>query len=108
MPGHSHYTRLLKAGVRIHERHDRLLHAKACVIDGVWSSVGSSNADWRSVLHNAEANLVVLDETFAQQMEQVFRDDLVRARPVDAAAWAGRSGWRRVKESIARRFEFFL
>jgi phosphatidylserine/phosphatidylglycerophosphate/cardiolipin synthase-like enzyme len=51
---------------------------------------------------------VVLDETFAQQMEQVFRDDLVRARPVDAAAWAGRSGWRRVKESIARRFEFFL
>lgn len=106
--GRSHYTRLLQAGVRIHERHDRLLHAKACVIDGVWASVGSSNADWRSIVHNAEANLLVLDEAFATQVEQVFRQDVARARRIDADRWAARPYWHRCTEALARRFEFFL
>ncbi len=106
--GRSHYAQLLRAGIRIHERHDRLLHAKACVIDGVWSSVGSSNVDWRSVLHNAEADLVVLDEGFARRLEQVLRDDVARARSIEAAAWSSRNRWRRVQEAVARRFEFFL
>jgi cardiolipin synthase len=106
--GRSHFTRLLQAGVQIHERHDRLLHAKACVIDGVWASVGSSNADWRSFVHNAEANLLVLDEEFASQMEQVFRQDVARARRIDAAQWACRPYWHRCSEALARRFEFFL
>jgi cardiolipin synthase len=106
--GRSHYARLLQAGVRIHERHDRLLHSKACVIDGIWCSVGSSNADWRSVIHDAEANLVVLDEGFAGQLERVFRDDLACARPIDAASWSLRPLWHRAKESVARRFEFLL
>ncbi|HET7867399.1 MAG TPA: phospholipase D-like domain-containing protein [Burkholderiaceae bacterium] len=106
--GRSHYTRLLQAGVQIHERHDRLLHAKACVIDGVWASVGSSNADWRSIVHNAEANLLVLDEAFAAQVEQVFRQDVARARRIDADRWAERPCWHRCTEALARRFEFFL
>src|SRR5690606_27299493 len=50
--GRSHYQTLLDAGVRIFERHDALLHAKTAVIDGVWSTVGSTNVDWRSFVHN--------------------------------------------------------
>jgi cardiolipin synthase len=106
--GRSHYGRLLRAGVRLHERHDTHLHAKACVIDGVWASIGSSNIDWRSMLHNAEANLVVLDEDFAERVEQVFRADVAQARTVDLAAWEQRSAWHRLRETVARRFEFFL
>lgn len=106
--GRSHYTRLLRAGVRIHERHDRLLHSKACVIDGEWCSVGSSNADWRSVLHNAEANLIVLDEGFARQLEAVFRSDVALAHGIDAETWQRRPLWQRLQETLARRFEFFL
>jgi len=106
--GRSHYGRLLRAGVHLHERHDTLLHAKTCVIDGLWTTVGSSNLDWRSFLHNAEANLIVLDAGLAQEMERVYADDLARAEEIDRAAWA-RRGWRqRVAETIARRFEFFL
>ncbi|MES3013603.1 MAG: phospholipase D-like domain-containing protein [Pseudomonadota bacterium] len=106
--GRSHYARLLREGVRIHERRDRLLHAKACVIDGVWSSVGSSNVDWRSLLHNAEADLVVLDEGFARQLEQVFREDRARAHTIEAQRWAQRSHRRRWQESIARQFEALM
>ncbi len=106
--GRSHYSRLLRAGVRLHERHDTLLHAKTCVIDGVWTTVGSSNLDWRSFLHNAEANLVMLDANLAQEMERVFRDDVGRARAIDPAQWSRRGLRQRVLEMIARRFEFFL
>jgi cardiolipin synthase len=106
--GRSHFSRLLRAGVHIYERHDTTLHAKACVVDGLWASIGSSNLDWRSVLHNAEANLVLLDEAFAAEIERVFRADLRLARRIDLERWHRRSRWSRWQESLARRFEFLL
>ena len=106
--GRSHYTRLLRAGIHLHELHDTLLHAKTCVIDGLWTTVGSSNLDWRSFLHNAEANLVVLDAGLAKEMETVFMADVARSKEIVRAEWA-RRGWRqRLVEMLARRFEFFL
>ena len=106
--GRSHYSRLLRAGIHLHELHDTLLHAKTCVIDGLWTTVGSSNLDWRSFLHNAEANLVVLDAGLAQEMERVFMEDVARSREILRDEWA-RRGWRqRIVETLARRFEFFL
>ena len=106
--GRSHYSQLLRAGVHLHELHDTLLHAKTCVIDGLWTTVGSSNLDWRSLLHNAEANLVILDATLGAEMEQVFLADVARAKEIDRAEWA-RRGWRqRLVEMLARRFEFLL
>ena len=106
--GRSHYSRLLRAGIHLHELHDTLLHAKTCVIDGLWTTVGSSNLDWRSFLHNAEANLVVLDAGLAKEMETVFMADVARSKEIERAEWAKR-GWRqRLAEMLARRFEFFL
>jgi cardiolipin synthase len=106
--GRSHYGRLLRAGVHLHERHDTLLHAKTCVVDGLWTTVGSSNLDWRSFLHNAEANLVVLDDGLAHEMERAYADDLARATEIERAEWARRGLRQRLAEMIARRFEFFL
>jgi cardiolipin synthase len=106
--GRSHYARLLRAGIHLHELHDTLLHAKTCVIDGLWTTVGSSNLDWRSFLHNAEANLVVLDATLAQEMERVFMDDVARSKTIGRAEWARRGLRQRLLETLARRFEFFL
>ncbi len=73
--GRSHYAALLKAGVKIYERRDRLLHAKTMVVDGVWSTVGSSNMDWRSFGLNYEINAVVLGPTFGSEMEALFALD---------------------------------
>ena len=106
--GRSHYARLLRAGVHIHELHDALLHAKTCVIDGLWTTVGSSNLDWRSFLHNAEANLVVLDAALGQEMERVFMDDVARSQAIDRHDWGKRGLRQRLAEIVARRFEFFL
>ena len=106
--GRSHYGHLLHAGVRIFERQGALLHAKTTVIDGVWATVGSSNLDWRSFIHNAEANVIVLDSEFAEGMELLFRADLAASREMNLAQWHGRGLLQRLRESLARRFEFLL
>jgi cardiolipin synthase A/B len=106
--GRSHYGHLLQAGVRVYERQGALLHSKTTVIDGVWATVGSSNLDWRSFVHNAEANVIVLDADFAAEMEKLFRIDQAASREMSLAQWHGRGWLQRLRESLARRFEFLL
>jgi cardiolipin synthase len=106
--GRSHYTDLLEAGVKIYERRDALLHAKTAVIDGVWSTVGSSNMDWRSFALNYELNAVVLGPQFGGQMETVFAQDTARAQRIDAQSWGDRGIKDRFMESIASLFERWL
>lgn len=106
--GRSHYDELLRAGVKIYERRDALLHAKTAVIDDVWSTVGSSNMDLRSFLHNDEMNAVVLGADFAQQMNAMFEADLKEAVPVSLEAWEQRGPLLRARESLARLWEYWL
>lgn len=106
--GRSIYGRLLSSGVRIFERHNAMLHAKTVVIDGVWATVGSSNMDWRSILHNAEANVVVVDRGFAARMEELFRCDVEQSREVTHESWSQRPLVSRATEWIARKLEFLL
>lgn len=83
----SRYSDLLKAGVKIYETHGVMLHSKTIVIDGVWSVVGSSNFDPRSVLFNDEIDVVVLGSETAQELEAMFADDLRGATQIDPATW---------------------
>jgi cardiolipin synthase A/B len=106
--GRSHYSDLLASRVKIYERKNALLHAKTAVIDGVWSTVGSSNLDWRSFLHNDEVNAVVLGPEFGQEMELMFTNDLERATLIEAREWNQRSLWLRLKEQAARAWQYWL
>ena len=62
------YGTLLDAGVEIHEYHHSFLHAKVAVVDGHWATVGSSNIDPFSLLLAREANVVVDDPDFAEEL----------------------------------------
>ncbi|OZI61319.1 phospholipase D-like domain-containing protein [Bordetella genomosp. 11] len=106
--GRSHYTELLEAGVKIYERRDAFLHAKTAVIDGVWSTVGSSNMDWRSFALNYELNAVVIGPRFARQMETLFAEDVARGQRIDAQSWSDRGVKERLMESFGRMFERWL
>ena len=106
--GRSYYDELLSAGVRVYERKDVVLHAKTALIDGVWSTVGSTNLDWRSFLHNQELNAVVLGAAFGQRMRAAFDADLAQSDEVTLAQWQQRSVDLRVKEMFARLWEYWL
>ncbi len=105
--GRSHYERLLAAGVKIHELRDAVLHAKTAVIDGVVSTVGSSNMDWRSLVQNSEVNAVVYGESFGDAMTRMFRADVAASSPITLAAWRERPLPQRTLEGLARLFEGF-
>ncbi len=106
--GHSFYSDMLACGIRIHQMQIAVLHAKTAVIDRHWSTVGSTNMDTRSFLHNSELNVIVLDDGFASAMEKAFDDDLVNTREMTAATWDRRSNLDRIKEWAARQFEYWL
>ena len=106
--GHAFYERLLKAGVRIHELKLSVLHAKTAVIDGVWSTVGSTNLDTRSFLHNSEVNVIVLGDAFGSEMENAFKEDLRNSKEITRQAWADRPVSVRFKEWLARLWDYWL
>ena len=106
--GRSHYTSLLKGGVKIYERGGELLHAKTAVIDGAWSTVGSTNLDWRSFLDNDEVNAVILGREFAMKMQAVFATDLAASQAIDLEHWQRRPLEFRLKEWMARLWERLL
>ena len=100
--GRSHYSSLLERGVRLYERTGVLLHSKTAVIDGVWSTVGSTNLDWRSFLDNDELNAVVLGKEFGLRMQSMFAEDIRGSEAIDPVAWEERPAGFRLREWVAR------
>jgi cardiolipin synthase len=106
--GRSFYDDLLAAGIRVYERKQAMLHAKTAVIDGVWSTIGSTNLDMRSFLHNDEINAVVLSVDFAERMDELFRRDLEESVEITSEQWRKRGLRQRMREWTARIFEYWL
>ena len=106
--GRSYYTDLLRAGVKIYELRGAVMHAKTACIDGVWSTIGSTNLDWRSFLHNDEINAVILGRGFAAQMEAMFAGDLKESKAIALEEWKHRSWMLRFKEQMARLGAYWL
>jgi len=106
--GRSNYAHLLKSGVKIYEMQGDLLHSKTAVIDGVWSTVGSSNLNLRSFLYDAEVNAVFIGRDIGSQMEEIFYRDMEKSREVTLEQWEKRPFLDRFKESMTLLFRYFL
>jgi cardiolipin synthase A/B len=105
---HSYYSQLLECGIKIYQLQIAVLHAKTAVIDHVWSTVGSTNIDTRSFMHNKEINVIVFGDEFATRMENAFSDDLRNTIQITKEQWEQRSLYDRFKEWVARRLEYWL
>ncbi|MDX1824374.1 MAG: phospholipase D-like domain-containing protein, partial [Thiohalomonadales bacterium] len=106
--GRSYYTQLLKSGVKVFERRKRLLHAKTAVIDGVWSTVGSTNMELWSFLRDNEVNAVILGRGFGAQMEEMFARDLKKSNPITLEQWENRPLTDHIAEWFGRLFGYWL
>ena len=103
-----HYAELLQAGVKIYEHGSSLLHAKTAVVDKVWSTVGSTNLDLLSLLHNNEVNAVILSREFAVEMEMMFARDLAASRQIHWSEWKERPLLPRFREWFVNLFAQWL
>jgi cardiolipin synthase len=97
----SHYGPLLLGGVQVFEYKASLMHAKTIVIDGIWSTIGSTNFDNRSFALNQEINLTVYDSGIAHQLEEIFQEDLKYSQQVTYEQWRSRSIFERFVEFFA-------
>ena len=84
------YGKLLEAGVEIYEYNRTMLHQKTMVVDGIWSTVGTTNFDNRSFALNEESNVSLYDRRFAAQLEDIFIRDLENCDQVTLEAWRRR------------------
>ncbi|MBP1599702.1 MAG: phospholipase D/Transphosphatidylase, partial [Acidobacteria bacterium] len=106
--GRYYYSRLLKSGVKLYRRRDAMLHAKTAVIDGIWSTVGSTNMDFWSFSTNDEVNAVVLNKEFAAEMEKMFAGDLAESDEILLEKWEKRPALNKFKEWFAHQFRRWL
>jgi cardiolipin synthase len=106
--GQSFFEQMLEGGIHIHQMQVAVLHAKTAVVDGKWSTVGSTNMDTRSFLHNSEINVMVIDDAFGASMEAAFSEDLQDSREVLRSEWIQRPIANKLKEWAARQFEYWL
>lgn len=91
------YGSLLDAGVEIYEYHQSFLHAKVAVIDRHWATVGSSNIDPFSLMLAREANIVVEDLDFSQELRRSLLDHMKSgAKVVAKRQWHRQPLWRRL------------
>ena len=92
---------MLQAGIEIAEFQPTMYHVKGLVVDGLFSSVGSTNFDNRSFRLNDEANLNVLDRDFGAIQRRVFDQDWALARRITLAEWQARPWTERLLERVA-------
>ena len=92
---------LLEAGVRIFFYQKGFIHSKLIMVDGILSSLGTTNLDFRSLETNFEINTFIYDAAFTRQLSGFFHADLLNSREIFYSDWKKRSKFARWKESLA-------
>jgi cardiolipin synthase len=105
---HHLYRNLMRRGVRIFEWPERMMHAKMGLIDGVWSTIGSYNLDRRSLQHNLEVGLVILDRRNGGELQEQFEKDVAICREITFEQWQRRSTWEKAMEWLFYQVRYWL
>ncbi len=98
----SYYDDLLNAGVEIYQYKKGFVHAKTMVTDGSIAIIGTANMDQRSFDLNFEVNAFVYDTDIANQLRNIFFDDLKDAQIIDVTKWNERPWYKLLTEQAAR------
>jgi len=98
----------LDAGVRLFAWPGPMLHAKIAVVDGTWGVVGSYNGDSRSMIHNLEANIHVVDKEFCSRLELSVVGDMDRSQEIVPPRWRMRPYSERFLERLFYLLRYWL
>jgi cardiolipin synthase len=98
----SYLDELMRAGVKIYLYRKGFLHSKLMVSDDNFSTVGSTNVDFRSFEHNFEVNAFMYDTRSARALKALFMQDQKEAVLLTEKQWAMRPWYQKVEESVVR------
>ncbi|MFF5565259.1 phosphatidylserine/phosphatidylglycerophosphate/cardiolipin synthase family protein [Streptomyces sp. NPDC012623] len=108
LAGQNHYEELLACGVRIFHYRPTMLHTKVITVDGVAALVGSTNFNRRSLDHDEEVMLAVLDEAFTTTLDRHYTEDLAVSEEIKEGRWKRRSPLQRAGEAVVVPIRRFL
>ncbi|MEU3450776.1 phospholipase D-like domain-containing protein [Streptomyces thermolilacinus] len=108
LAGQAHYRDLLEAGVEIRQYQPTMMHAKVITVDRVASLIGSTNFNRRSMDHDEEVMLAVLDREFTATLDAHYDEDVARSTAIDLSRWKHRAAPQRVREAAVTPFRRFL
>jgi cardiolipin synthase len=95
------YGGLLRAGVRIFEYEQAMIHAKSLIVDETWGVLGTTNIDNRSFEHNDEVNIVMRDEAIARRLITDYNRDVGGSREITLEGWQHRPLWEKLIGTVA-------
>ena len=95
------YGELLAGGVRLFEYVPAMMHAKALLVDELWSVIGTTNIDNRSFEHNDEVNVAFREADVTRRLGQIFQADLAASDEVRLDEWRGRSWFEKLVGPVA-------
>ncbi|ULC58865.1 cardiolipin synthase [Flaviramulus sp. BrNp1-15] len=93
---------LLRANIKVYKYSKGFVHAKTMVVDDIFSTVGTSNMDYRSFNINFEINSLIYDKENSILLKQHFLDDIKESNEVDYVTYLKRSKFDKLKESYCR------
>jgi cardiolipin synthase len=108
LAGQQHYEDLIACGVKIYQYQPTMMHAKVITVDGVAALIGSTNFNRRSLDHDEEIMLAVLDDAFTSTLDDHFDADVQVSEPVRAGRWKRRSVVQRAREMAVQPIRRFL
>jgi cardiolipin synthase len=99
-----YWTDMLAAGVKVYQYTRGMMHSKFVLVDGEWASVGSANADNRSLFLNFELNCQFFDAAVVHELEDAYLKDLEWSVRLNPDQYAGRPLLGRLAENACRLF----
>ncbi|GAA3486308.1 phospholipase D-like domain-containing protein [Streptomyces cremeus] len=99
LAGEQHYEELTACGVKIWHFQPTMMHAKVITVDGVAALTGSTNFNRRSLDHDEEVMLAVLDEDFTALLDEHFDEDVTRSERIVGSRWRRRGAVQRLREA---------
>jgi len=97
----SYVEQLLEAGIKIYFYQNGFIHSKTLMIDDIFSTIGTTNLDFRSLETNFEINAFIYEQKFTRLMLKHFTNDLKNSREIKLSEWKKRP-WRfKLRESLA-------
>ena len=98
----SYLEQLFEANIKIYRYTKGFIHAKTMVVDGLFSTIGTSNMDYRSFNINFEINALIYHKETSLLLKQDFMNDLEYADLMNPEEWQKRSKWLKSQEAYAR------
>ncbi|GAA5206808.1 phospholipase D-like domain-containing protein [Streptomyces thinghirensis] len=108
LAGQHYYEDLTACGVKIYQYQPTMMHAKVITVDRVAALIGSTNFNRRSLDHDEEVMLAVLNPEFTATLDDHFEADIAASTLIRAGRWKRRSAVQRVREVAVRPIRRFL